>query len=656
MAFLSDRRNLAIASLIVAFVFLFAFNAFVGNALVGSAGRNLSVDLTEDREFTLSEGTERVLKSLEEPVTLRLFLSPALIERAPGYAAAASRVRNLLDRYVALANGKIRLETYRPEPYSEDEDKAEAYGMEGVPIDTAGTLVYFGLAGTNTVDAEESIPFFHPNRQRFVEYDITRLVHSLGVKKRVVGLIAGLAINGTFSMQGGMQQPWPIYKEIEKQFEVKTVDETKDSIPDDIDVLMIVHPRSLSDKTLYAIDQYVLKGGKALVMVDPVPETAPRRRSFMGAGPVPPGSGLPKLFEAWGVDYDSAAVATDANRAIAMPHNVRGQTVRVPHVAYMELRKEDLHATDRVTAQIEVLIFATPGHFAKAKDGKTAVSPLVTTTGVAMVRKAEDYRLQPDLVDLYRTYRPGDRKLWLAVRVTGKADSAFPDGRPADDADAKKEAGESAAKDTGAESGKDAKAAAEPAHAATSQKPLNLILVADADFMETGFWAQKTAVGEAEVYTPFANNADFVVNALDDLARADPLIGLRGRGAPARPFTVVDDLSKASQNKLRAKQLELARDLEDIRKKLNEARTASKDGRTVLTDKQQETLRGYLTKFLAIRQEQRAVLADLRKDVEALEAQTKFYNIALIPLLIAVLAILVAIWRARRRRRRYETA
>ncbi|MCY4394012.1 MAG: GldG family protein [Rhodospirillaceae bacterium] len=649
MAFFNERRNLTVATLIVAFIFLFAFNAFVGNA-----ARNVSADLTADKEFTLSAGTERVLKSLQEPIVLRLFLSPSLVERVPSYGAAADRVRNLLNRYVALSDGKIRLETYRPEPYSVDEDKAAAYGMEGVPIDASGEVVYFGLAGTNTVDAEEKIAFFHPTRQRFIEYDITRLVHSLGVKKKVVGLIAGLPINGTFSMQGGMQQPWPVMKEIEKLFEVETVDETRDSIPDDIDVLMIFHPQSLSDKTLYAIDQYVLKGGRALVMVDPVPLSAPRRRTFMGAGPVPPGSDLPKLLKAWGIAYDSAAVATDARRAIEMEFRQQGRIYKVPNIAYVQLSEPDLNAGDPVTARIKLLIFGIPGHLAKAEGGGTTVTPLATTTDVAMVRKAADYRQEPDLLDLYRTYAPGNRKLSLAVRVTGNAATAFPKGRPADpDAkkeDAKKkEAGENAEKDDG-------KAEAKPAHIAKTQKPLNLILVADADFLETGFWAQTSTVGEGAVYTPFANNADFVVNALDDLTGANPLAGLRGRGAPARPFTVVEDLRKASQDKLRAKQLELARELEGLQKKIADARSASEDGKTVLTEAQQETLAGYLTKFIAVRQEQRAVLASLRADVDALEARTKFFNIALIPLVIAVLAILVAIWRARRRRRRYETA
>ena len=649
MGFLNNRRKRTIATLIVSFVFLFALNAFVNNV-----ARNASVDLTADKEFTLSDGTRSVLKSLEEPITLRLFISPSLVKRIPAYAAAATRVRNLLDRYVALSDGKIRLEIYRPKPFSVDEDKAAAYGIEGVPIDQRGQKVYFGLAGTNTVDAEEKIAFFHPSRQRFIEYDVTRLVHSLGVKKKVVGLIAGLPINGTFSMRGGMRPAWPIMKEIEKLFEIKTIGARAVKIPDDVDVLMIAHPTRLSDKMLYAIDQYVMKGGRALIMVDPVPETAPRRRTFMGAGPTPPGSDLPKLLKAWGVAYDKTSVATDAKRYVQVPYRYQGRVVYAPHIAYMQLRAEDLNRKDPVTAKIKTMIFGIPGYFTKAKGAKTTITPLVTTTAVAMIRKAREYRQQPNLLGLYRSYVPGKKKLWLAVRVTGKSvKSAFPKGLTVKKPAKKKGAGK-AKKDGKKPDGK--KKAAKAVHLSESKKPLNVILVADADLMETSFWARKQSAGQSQVLTPFANNADFVVNALDDLASANPLINLRGRGSPVKPFTVVDDLRKASQNKLRAKQRELAKELADVRKKIAAARTTSADGKTVLTDKQQATLQGYMRKFITIRQDQRAVLAGLRKDVDALEARTKFYNVALIPIIIAILAILVAIWRVRRRRRRYETA
>ncbi|MEQ8698533.1 MAG: Gldg family protein [Bauldia litoralis] len=636
--FLKDRHKLTIATLVVAFVFLFALNAF-SNAVF----RGESIDFTKDREFTLSPGTVKVLENIEEPVTLRLFVSPALTEKVPTYAAAAERVRNLLKQYASIARGKIKLEFYAPKPFSEDEDRAAAYGIDGIPLDQGGEKIYFGLAGTNSTDEEKKIAFFHPNRARFIEYDLTRLVHSLGTKKKVVGLIASLPINGSFSMRTGMTPPWEVMKEVAKAFEVKTVSADK-AIPKDIDVLMIVHPGRLDDKSLYNIDQYVLRGGHALVLVDPVPESAPRRRTMIGAGPVAPGSDLPKLLKSWGVAYDRLMVAADARRAVRVPTKYQGQSVYAPHIGYLQLRKEDFNDKDPVTASLKTMIMGTAGYLAKAKDAVTTVTPLIWTSANATPQKAQPFRApQADLVGLAQAYKPGDKKLWLAVRVTGKAKSAFPNGL--DKKDDKNKTDKKSGDDK-----KDEKTAA-PLKEATDS--INVIVVADVDFLQESFWAQKQRAGQSEILVPFANNADFVTNALDNLSGATALMELRGRGSPTRPFTLVEDIQKESSARLRAKQKELADKLKEVRKKIDEARTKSKDGSTVLTEAEQASLRGYMTEFLRIRREQREVLFALREDVEALESRMKFYNIALIPLVIALIAIIVAVLHIRRRRRRH---
>lgn len=648
--FLKDRHKLTIATLVVAFVFLFALNAF-SNAVF----RGVTIDFTADREFTLSPGTVEVLRNIEEPVTLRLFVSPALTEKVPSYAAAAERVRNLLKQYATLARGKIKLEFYKPVPFSEDEDRAAAYGIDGIPLDQGGEKVYFGLAGTNSTDEEKKIAFFHPNRARFIEYDLTRLVHSLGTKKKVVGLIAGLPINGSFSMRTGITPPWEVMKEVAKSFEVKSVSADK-PIPKDIDVLMIVHPGRLNDKSLYNIDQYVLRGGHALVMVDPVPESAPRRRTFIGAGPVAPGSDLPKLLKSWGVQYDKTMAATDARRAVRVPTQYQGRAVYAPHIGYLQLRKGDFNDKDPVTASLKTMVVGTAGYLSKAKDATTTITPLIWTSASASPRKALPFRApKADLVALAQSYKPGTKKLWLAVRVTGKAKSAFPNGL-----DKKDSKGKKAKKDDKAKKASDDKKDKKtPAHLAEAAKSINVIVVADVDFLQENFWAQKRRAGQSTILVPFANNADFVTNALDNLSGATALMQLRGRGSPTRPFTLVDDLRKESSERLRAKQKELADKLKEVRKKIEEARTKSKDDSKVLTEAEQASLRGYMTEFLRIRREQREVLFALREDVEALEARMKFYNIALIPLVIALIAIVVAIVRVRRRRRRHgetETA
>jgi ABC-type uncharacterized transport system involved in gliding motility auxiliary subunit len=642
--FLKDHRKLTIATLVVAFIFLFALNAF-SNAVF----RGDTVDFTADREFTLSKGTIEVLHNIQEPITLRLFVSPALTKKVPSYAAAADRVRNLLKQYAALARGKIKLEFYAPVPFSEDEDRAAAYGIDGIPIDQGGAKVYFGLAGTNSVDDEKKIAFFHPSRARFIEYDLTRLVHSLGTKKKVVGLIAGIPINGSFNMRTGMIPPWPIMKEVGKAFDIKTVSASK-PIPKDIDVLMIVHPVGLDDKALDHIDQYVLRGGHALVMVDPVPESAPRRRTFMGAGPVAPGSDLHKLFKSWGVAYDKTKVATDARRAVRVPTTYQGQQVYAPHIGYIQLRPSDFNAKDPVTASLKTMIFGTAGYLGKLKGATTTITPLIWTSRFAASEKALPFRApKPNLVGLAQNYKPGKKKLWLAVRVTGNAKSAFPNGvDKKNDKNKKNDKTKKAAKDA-----KKKKAAIK--HLAKSAKPLNVIVVADVDFLQQNFWAQTRKAGSSSILVPFANNADFVTNAIDNLSGSTALADLRGRGSPTRPFTLVEDLQKESSARLRAKQKELADKLKEVRQKIKATQTKSKDGSTVLTKAEQVALRGSLGEFLRIRREQRKVLFALREDVESLEARLKFYNIALIPLVIALIAIIVAVIRVRRRRRRRDT-
>ncbi|MCW5772815.1 MAG: GldG family protein, partial [Rhodospirillaceae bacterium] len=423
---LFSRRGATIATLVVSFVFLAALNAFSNVAI-----RGVSLDFTEDGTFTLSEGTYKTLAEMQEPVTLRFFYSTKLGETVPTYGSYANRVRTLLERYASLSRGKIKLEILNPAPYSEDEDRAVAFGIQAIPLDQSGQQVFFGLVGTNSVDESDKIPFFHPSRESFIEYDLTRLVRNLAnVKKKVVGIISSLPLQGQFT-PGGMQPPWPIYTDIGGVFETKMLSDV-DKIPDDVDVLLIAHPVGLSDKTLFAIDQYVLKGGKAVVLVDPVPEAAPRRRTMFGGGMIGPGSDLPKLFKAWGIEVKDNRVATDFERALKVNAEAGGRPVVAPYVAWLDLRatsddKNNINRNDPVMAGVQRMILATSGVIEKAKDAATKITPLIFTTASASEADGNKFRLQPDIVALVRDYRPGKQVLNLAVRVTGKVKSAFPE-------------------------------------------------------------------------------------------------------------------------------------------------------------------------------------------------------------------------------------
>jgi ABC-type uncharacterized transport system involved in gliding motility auxiliary subunit len=655
LRFLKSRRGVLIGTLVVSFLFLGALNAFA-NLVV----RGQSLDFTADKTYTLSEGTFKTLREMQEPVTLRFFYSSKLGEAVPTYGAYATRVRALLERYASLSGGKIRLEILNPAPFSEDEDRAVAFGVQAIPLDQSGEQVFFGLVGTNTVDETDKIAFFHPTREPFIEYDLTRLIRNLSTpKKKVIGIISSLPLQGQFT-PGGMQPPWAIYTDIGGVFETKSIGEV-DKIPDDVDVLLIAHPTGIDDRLMFAIDQFVLKGGKVVALVDPVPESAPRRRTMFGAGMVPPGSDLPKLFKAWGIELKADKVATDMERALKVnATDAGGRNVAAPYVAWLDLRAtgdagNNINASDPVTAGLQRMILATSGVIVKTKDGTTKVSPLLFTTAGASESAADKFRLQPDVVGLAREYQPGKEVLSLAVRITGKVKTAFPDGAPKPKEDEKKkDEKKEAAAPSWFRSQKEEPKKEEPLK--ESKGEIDVIVVADVDFLQEQFWSREQNFFGETIRIPWTSNADFLMFALDQMSGANALKGLRGKGVAARPFTRVERLQAAADEELRKKRAPLERQYKEIQDKLKDVRTKGQDGKIELTAEQQAAVLEFTRELLRIRREQRAIQFEARRSYEALDRNLKLANIGAIPALVAVVAIIVGFVRYQRRRRRFETA
>ncbi len=664
---MKSRRGIIIATLIVSFVFLAALNA-----LSNVGVRGLALDLTQDKTFTLSEGTFKTLREMQDPVTLRFFYSTKLGETVPTYGAYAARVRALLERYAALSRGKIRLEILNPAPFSEDEDRAVAFGVQAVPVDQSGEQVFFGLVGTNTVDESDKIAFFHPSREPFIEYDLTRLIRNLSsTKKKVVGIITSLPFQGQFT-PGGMQPPWPIYNEISGVFETKMISDEK--IPDDIDVLLIAHPATLDEKVLFAIDQYVLKGGKAVVLVDPVPESAPRRRTMFGGGMVGPGSDLPKLFKQWGIEIKPEKVATDADRALRVnASDSSGRATAARYVAWLDLRAgigltNNINRSDPITAGLNQVIMASSGIILTAKDATTKITPLLFTTATGSETDANKLRMQPDVMALLREYRPGKEQLHLAVRITGKVKSAFPEGAPKAKEEPKKEEAtkeepkkEEAKKEEPPKEGekKDEAKKEEPKAPEAlkeSKGDIDVIVVADVDFVQEQFWAREQNFFGETVRIPYTGNADFLMFALDQLSGANALKGLRGKGIAARPFTKVEQLQSDAEKRLRAQRADLEKRYKEIQDKLKDVRTKGADGKIELTAEQQTAVVEFTRELLRIRREQRAVQFEARRDYESLDRTMKLVNIGAVPVVVGLIALVVGLVRYQRRRRRHETS
>src|SRR5690242_507141 len=341
------------------------------------AGRfaNARLDLTREHLYTLSRGTLNTLAKIDEPITLRFYYSTHLADEVPSYGVYAQRVRKLLDQYVAAAHGKLRLEIYNPQPFSDVEDRAVAFGLQPVPLDEQGEQVFFGLAGTNSTDDQQVIAFFSPERERLLEYDLTRLVHNLAVPKRTtVGLVTSLPLEGDVmaAMRGRPMRPLAIVEQLRQLAQIETIGAQFDAVPPDIDVLMLVHPQNLPEKTLFAIDQFVLKGGKALVFVDPVSELQASHPSQLNPPGSPTASNLERLFKSWGFEVPANTVAGDRRDAqrVGVPGS-RGGTRPLDYIAWLNLKTDNLNRTDMITADLSHVMLATPGIIEPIEGAKT---------------------------------------------------------------------------------------------------------------------------------------------------------------------------------------------------------------------------------------------------------------------------------------------
>ncbi|HYU13173.1 MAG TPA: Gldg family protein [Stellaceae bacterium] len=633
----ASRRARSLTALVCLGLMLIAVNIIAGRFLTAR------LDLTSERLYTLSHGTRQTLAHIDEPITLRFYYSTRLGELVPGYGVYAQRVRELLDEYVAAAKGKLRLEVYNPQAFSDTEDRAVAFGLQSVPLDVQGEQVFFGLAGTNSTDDQQVIAFFAPERERLLEYDLTRLVHSLAVPKRTtVGLVSTLPLEGEMiAMRGRASRPMAIIEQLRQLDKVETLGLEIDAVPADIDVLMLVHPQNLSPKTLFAIDQFVLKGGKALVFVDPYSELQAGQRARPGA---PADSNLEPLFKAWGLQLLPNTVAGDRREArrVAVQVTGRGQQA-IDYVAWLNLRDGDINHDDVITAELRQLAMASAGILEPLEGATTKLEPLITTSPEAMKIPVDKVAPMPDVPALLIGFKSEDTRYTLAARVTGPVATAFPDGPPKPAA-------------TPAKPDEPAKPEQPPPPTdflRQSAQPINVIVVADTDMLDDKFWAQSQDFFGRRIIVPTANNGDFVANAVEVLAGGEDLVDLRSRGSSARHFLLVEQIQRVADDRYAAEQQALQEKLKQTQQKLREL-TGSNPATPAapLSPEQARAIEQFRADMVATRQQLRAVQGALRQDIEGLKAILEFCDIALVPILVAVAAIVLGALRLRRRRHR----
>ncbi|AYF90400.1 Gldg family protein [Pseudomonas sp. JS3066] len=599
--------------LLIALAFL-AFNMLAGLTLT-----NARVDLTEQKLYTISDGTKQILGEIDEPINLYFFYSDKSAKDLVVLRNYARRVEEMLKAYERAADGKIKLHVIDPEPFSEDEDKAAEFGLQAVPLQQGGDQIYFGLAGTNGVDDTQIIPFFPLDQEEFLEYEVSRLVQSLAKPERpVVGILSGLKLNGGFDMMTRQPtQPWMVMEEVRQLFQIESLKSDIDQIPEKVSVLLLVHPKNLPQQTQYAIDQFVLRGGKLLAFVDPWSE-ADSGMEMPGEPGGDKSSDLDALFKAWGLQMVPGKVLGDG--ANAMSVSVGQDKPPARHAAWLNLPRHSLDQNDVSTAGLENITVATAGILKPLDGAKTHFVPLIQSSEYSMPFDVQRFGMLADPEELIRELKPTGQRYTVAARISGPAESAFPEG---------------------IEGRKDGLKSAEN---------INVIAVADTDILSDRMWVQVQDFFGQRVPQPWADNSGFAINALDNLAGSDALISVRSRGRYSRPFDVVEKLQRDAEVKFREQEQELQQRLADTEQKLASLQQNQDPAKALeLTPEQQAALQQFVQEKLRIRKELRDVRFQLNASIEDLGRTLKFINIALVPLVLTLGVLVLWFWRRQRK-------
>ncbi|MAR87700.1 MAG: ABC transporter [Rhodospirillaceae bacterium] len=630
----SDNGNrLAIAGLTLLLILFLSVNVLSSGWLTSAR-----LDLTKDKLYTLSESTIKLLKDVKEPVTFRLYLSGGLAQAVPHLGIYANRVRDLLLEYQSVSNGKVKLEVLDPAPFSSIEDRAVAAGLRGIPAVSGGDNMYFGLVGSNTTDDIETIPFIQIDREAFLEYDLSKMLYALVTSKpTVVGIVSTLPTDGTMKVTAtGRQEPvapYVVRNQIGELFETRFLGKEIDEVPSDVNVLMVVHPKNQSARTIFAIDQYLLAGGKAIIFVDPFAEVEGMQGQMLGS--TIGGSSLDRIFKVWGLEYDINTVVGDRLSARKVLPEAGNRPIE--YLPWLELRGPSLDRSSPITSGIDVVALASAGHLSVKDNSSLKMTPLlISSPGAGLIdsKKVQGFRNPKKLL---REFKADKKQYILAGRVTGSVQTAFPDGVPAPGKD---------------QDGKLVEVNPWQSPILTqSESPLDIIVVADADILADRFWVIMRDFAGQRVPVPTANNGDFVLNSIEALAGSSSLMELRGRGSASRPFKVLQDIQKTASRKFEDKERGLRQTITKTEKKLQQLRRRNPESSAkVVSERDRREMEKMQREILGFRSELRKVRRSLTQDYQRLEMQLWFLNIALVPILLIIFSIALSVIRIIRRR------
>lgn len=619
------RQSLFSAGSIALLLVLFIALVILSEGLL----RGWRLDLTENRQYTLSAGTENILSSLEEPVTVRLFFSEQASREFPQIRDYAKWVGEMMDELAERSDGRLTIRRINPLPFSPEEDEAAGFGLQAVPVGTGGESLYFGLVGTNSLDDVQVMSFLQPSKEQFLEYDLAKMIATLSrPEQQKVGLLTSLDMGPGFDpMSQSVREAWVIYDQLDQLFELETIPATADSLPADIDLLFLAHPRDLSEAMRYQIDQFVLGGGRLMLFLDPFAE------SDTGGDPSDPmarlnagsSSNLESMLAAWGVSYDPAQVIGDLQYALQV--SVGPGTPPVRHLGILSMDRDGLNDSDMITADLEAINMASSGWLTPIPDTDTRFEPLIRTSENAAPLDASRLRFLSNPLDLLDGFKPSGDRYPVAARLSGPARSAFERSPEGQDPDLHR--------------------------ASASDAGINVVVFADTDILTDRLWVQKQNFLGQTLVNSFADNGSLVINGVDHLLGSQDLISIRTRATSTRPFDRVAALRLLAEKEFRVTEEKLQRELEETERKLTEMQSVREDADlTVLSEAQQDEIQRFVDQRLQIRKELREVRHSLDRDIDALSTRLKVINIGLVPALVIVVALLLS----HLRRRRYRSA
>ena len=579
------------------------------------------LDMTEQNIYSLSPGSEQILANLQQDVALTLFFSDKASKDLTALRSYALRVQELLQEYTLLSKGKLTFNVIDPEPFSEEEDKAAEFGLQAVPLGT-GDEVYFGLSAQNAAGVEANIAFLQPDKEAFLEYQVSELIYRLGqTQTPVVGLLSELEMQGGFDMRsGGSTPPWTIYEQLDQMYDVRIVDSEMNQLDEAISLLILVQPEKLSEVLLYEIDQFVLNGGKLLVFMDPKAETQ-QAPNMPEEGEDASSHALKKLFDQWGIEYKANEVVTDSAYGLTVSMGENQPPMR--HLGLLGVQQDGMNPNEVVSSDLESINFASAGRLndKSAELDSLQFDALVWSSDMAQVINTEDYAASTDPSQLLNNFTPSGESYVLAARLSGSANSAF-DEKPLD-------------------------SEAVANHTKTTNQ-LNVIVVADTDVLTDRLWVQVQTFFGQRIAQPWADNGAFVNNIVEQYLGSSDLIGIRSRGRFSRPFEVVQDIQQKAQDEYLANEEALQQQLQETEEQLALLEQQRAKESLTLSPAQEVALENFQQQKLRIRKALRDVRHELDKDIESLGNWLKVLNIAVFPILLTCLLLIIMRIRLRR--------